>query len=54
VRLGALFSPEFRPLVPDLGYARKISSDQARTVLGWKPRSAEDAIVAAGRSMVTG
>ena len=52
LRLGALFSAEFRPLVPDLGYARRVSSDKARRVLGWTPRSAEDAVVAAGESML--
>ncbi|MCY1138498.1 aldehyde reductase [Actinoplanes sp. Pm04-4] len=36
----------------DLGYARRVSSEKARRVLGWTPRSAEEAIVAAGESMV--
>jgi nucleoside-diphosphate-sugar epimerase len=52
VRLAARFSPQFRPAVPDLGYVRRISSDKARRVLGWKPRDAEDAVVASGQSMI--
>jgi nucleoside-diphosphate-sugar epimerase len=52
LRLGALVNPEFRSLVPDLGYARKISAEKARRVLGWRSRGPEEAIVAAGASMV--
>lgn len=52
VRLAARFRPEFRSVVPDLGYAKRASSEHARTVLGWKPRPSADAIVAAGASMV--
>ena len=37
---------------PDLGYARKVSSAKARRLLGWEPRPAEEAIVAAGRSLI--
>lgn len=39
-------------IIPDLGYARKVSSEKARQVLNWVPRPAEDAIVAAGRSLI--
>ncbi|TCK26860.1 NAD-dependent epimerase/dehydratase family protein [Pseudonocardia endophytica] len=52
VRLAALFSAEFRPVVGDLGYAKKVSDSKARRVLGWAPRPSVDAIVAAGESMV--
>lgn len=52
VRIAALFSARFRSLAPDLGYVKKMSSEKARRVLGWQPRSSEDAIVAAARSMV--
>jgi nucleoside-diphosphate-sugar epimerase len=52
VRAGAAVSAEFRPLVPDLGYQRKISAEKARRELGWAPRDPEQAIVAAGESMV--
>lgn len=53
VRLGAVFSREFRPIVPDLGYAKKVSNDKARRVLDWKPRQADDAILAAAETMLT-
>ncbi|MFT4166877.1 MAG: aldehyde reductase [Microlunatus sp.] len=52
VRLGALFSDELRSVAPDLGYARRTSNEKARGVLDWHPRSPEEAIVAAGQSMV--
>ncbi len=52
VRLGAMFSPRFRAIAADLGYAKKMSSEKARRVLGWKPRDSREAIVAAARSMV--
>jgi nucleoside-diphosphate-sugar epimerase len=52
VRLAALFSAEFRPIVPDLGYAKKVSSEKASRLLGWTSRSPEDAIVATAESMI--
>lgn len=51
VRAGAIFSRQLREIAPDLGYAKQTSNDKARGVLGWEPRSAEDAILAAARSM---
>ncbi|MCS5733428.1 SDR family oxidoreductase [Herbiconiux daphne] len=52
VRVGALFSARFRGLVPDLGYAKRVSNEKARRVLGWHPRPAADAIAAATTSLV--
>lgn len=52
VRIGALFSAELRAAAPDLGYAKKTSSERARHLLGWQPRDPETAIVAAAQSMV--
>ncbi|HEX4443356.1 MAG TPA: aldehyde reductase [Galbitalea sp.] len=52
VRVGAIFSPEFRPIVPDLDYRKRMSSEKAQRLLGWMARSPEDAIVTAGESMV--
>jgi len=53
VRLGALFSAQFRTIAPDLGYAKKTSNEKARRVLGWTPRDPHEAIVAAAESMIT-
>jgi nucleoside-diphosphate-sugar epimerase len=52
VRVAARFRPGLRAVAPDLGYARRVSSERARRVLGWQARDPEEAIVAAGRSMV--
>jgi nucleoside-diphosphate-sugar epimerase len=52
VRIGALFSPRFRAIAPDLGHAKKTSNENARGTLGWTPRDPHEAIVAAARSMV--
>ena len=52
VRIAALFSATMRPVVHDLGYAKKTSNEHARRVLGWTAREPREAIVAAARSMV--
>jgi nucleoside-diphosphate-sugar epimerase len=52
MRISAIFRPELRPVVPDLGYARKMTSAKAQRVLGWMARKPEDAIVATGESMI--
>jgi nucleoside-diphosphate-sugar epimerase len=52
VRLAAVFSREFRPIVPDLGHVRKISNEKARRVLRWQPRNPEDAIIATAESLI--
>ena len=52
VRIGALFSPTFRPIVADLGYSKGTSNEKARRMLGWTPRDPHEAIAAAAESMV--
>jgi dihydroflavonol-4-reductase len=52
VRLAALFSPALAQVVPELGKIKSISSQKARRVLGWKPRSNADALVATAESLV--
>jgi dihydroflavonol-4-reductase len=42
-----------RQLLPLLGHIRNATSAKAGRVLGWKPRSREDAIVATAESLVT-
>lgn len=53
VRLGALFSPRFRAIAPDLRYAKKTSNEKARRLLGWTPGDPHDAIISAAKSMIT-
>jgi nucleoside-diphosphate-sugar epimerase len=52
VRIGAIFKPEARPALPELGKVKRATSKKAETMLGWKPRSLEDAIVATAESLV--
>jgi len=52
VRFVALFDPRMRQLLPLLGNIRNATSAKAERVLGWRPRSREDAIVATAESLV--
>jgi dihydroflavonol-4-reductase len=52
VRLAALFSPALAQVVPELGKIKRISSEKARRVLGWTPRSNADALVATAESLL--
>jgi nucleoside-diphosphate-sugar epimerase len=53
IRLMALFRPELRHYLPDLGYVKQTSNDKARQLLGWSPRDPREAIAAAAQSMVS-
>lgn len=52
VRLAALADPAVRQIVPDLGNRKNASNAKAKRVLGWNPRSAEEALVATARSLI--
>lgn len=52
VRLAALTDPSIRVIVPQLKETKRVSGDKARRVLGWEPRSREDAILASARSLL--
>lgn len=52
VRLGAAFKPSLRDLVPQLGLVRGATSEKAQRVLGWTPRPREEAVAAAGESLI--
>ncbi|KQO60053.1 NAD-dependent epimerase/dehydratase family protein [Curtobacterium sp. Leaf261] len=52
IRIRALWDPAAKGVAADLGYVKRVSNERLRTVLGVEPRPAEEAIVAAGESMV--
>jgi nucleoside-diphosphate-sugar epimerase len=52
IRFVARFDRRMRPLLPLLGNIRNATSAKAERVLGWKPRSREDAIVATALSLL--
>jgi nucleoside-diphosphate-sugar epimerase len=52
VRLAAMRDPAVQQIVPELGKMKNATSEKARRVLGWTPRSNEEAIVATAESLV--
>ncbi|MTB50526.1 aldehyde reductase [Lewinella sp. W8] len=52
IRLSALFDPETRGILNELGRKRVASSAKAREVLGWTPRTPEEAIRATAESLI--
>jgi nucleoside-diphosphate-sugar epimerase len=51
VRAIGLFDPSVRSIVGDLGKKVELSSEKARSRLGWSPRPVEETIVECGRSL---
>ncbi|WP_030904708.1 SDR family oxidoreductase [Streptomyces sp. NRRL F-5126] len=52
VRLAARADASLRGFVPELGKVKKASADKARNVLGWRPRTNEEAIIACAESLI--
>jgi len=52
VRLAALRDPAVKLILPELGKMKNATNEKARRVLGWAPRSSEEAIVATAESLV--
>ena len=52
VRLSALFDPAVGQIVPELGKRKNATGEKARRLLGWQPRSREDALVATAESLL--
>jgi nucleoside-diphosphate-sugar epimerase len=52
VRLAALRDPAVRQVLPELGKVKNATNAKAKRVLGWTPRSNEEAIVSTAESLV--
>lgn len=52
VRGVAPFVPELKLVTPELGKRKNVSNEKAKRILGWKPRSNEESIIATGESLV--
>lgn len=52
VRAMALFDPSVRSILGDLGKKVELSSEKARTRLGWSPHPAEDTVAECARSLI--
>jgi dihydroflavonol-4-reductase len=51
LRMLALFDQSVGQIVPELGKRKNATADKASRVLGWSPRSAEDAVTATAESL---
>jgi nucleoside-diphosphate-sugar epimerase len=51
VRAAAWFSPTARAIAAQLGREKEASNEKARRILGWRPRSNEEAILAGAESL---
>lgn len=52
LRVAALFDPSIRAVLPELGQVKTATNEKAKRVLGWSPRSNEEAILATAESLV--
>ena len=52
VRLATLLDPALKQITPELGKSRNATSDKAKRLLGWTPRTREDALVATAESLL--
>jgi nucleoside-diphosphate-sugar epimerase len=52
VRLVALGDPVVRQILPELGKTKRATNAKAKRVLGWEPRSNDDALVATAESLL--
>ena len=52
VRIAALRDPAVKQILPELGKLKNATNEKAKRMLGWAPRSNEDAIVATAESLL--
>ena len=52
VRIAAIADPAVKQIIPELGKSKNATNEKARRVLGWAPRSREDALVATAESLL--
>jgi nucleoside-diphosphate-sugar epimerase len=52
VRLASLRDPAIKLILPELGKRKNATNEKARRLLGWTPRSNEEALTATGESLV--
>ena len=51
LRLAALFDPTIAQAIPELGKRKNATNEKARRILGWTPRSNEEAIISTAESL---
>ena len=50
--MSALLDPSVKQILPELGKPKNATNQKAKRLLGWAPRSNEDAIVATAESLL--
>ncbi|AXC14012.1 NADPH-dependent methylglyoxal reductase (D-lactaldehyde dehydrogenase) [Acidisarcina polymorpha] len=53
VRFSSLFIPDMKAIAPELGNRKNVSNEKAKRILGWIPRTNEEAITASGESLAS-
>jgi nucleoside-diphosphate-sugar epimerase len=52
LRVASLLDPAVKQILPELGKVKNATSEKAKRMLGWAPRSREEAIVATAESLL--
>jgi dihydroflavonol-4-reductase len=52
LKLMANINPAVKQVIPELNRERNVSNEKAKRVLGWQPRTAEEAIISGARSLI--
>ena len=53
LRLVALVDAEVKGVLPELGKCKNASNEKARRLLGWQPKSPQEAILATAQSLLS-
>ena len=51
VRILGFFDPTVGSITNELGKVKNVTNEKAKSVLGWRPRSTEEALVASAKSL---
>jgi nucleoside-diphosphate-sugar epimerase len=52
VHIAAMLDPAVKQILPELGKTKNATSERARRVLGWSPRSNDDSVLATAESLI--
>jgi dihydroflavonol-4-reductase len=52
MRLVGTFNKQIKPFLSELGKIKPVSNEKAKSVLGWQPRTHEEAILSAAESIL--
>jgi len=52
LKLMANINPAVKQVIPELNRERNVSNEKAKRILGWQPRTAEEAIISGAKSLI--